>query len=142
MWFLIDQTELSYSRSSSSEMTVNTAYGHAVSTVSEQNIDWMTDGDLAGTSKQRSVTCPDAFQQVTKPISYHSHPCRMLCGPCTAMSAFQSSVLVLWLEMCGVNVRFDLSSSYVCLTVKRDQHAGKQLQLDYRLTAGAAYYSL
>lgn len=81
MWFLIDQTELSYSRSSSSEMTVNTAYGHVVSTVSEQNIDWMTDCDLAGTSKQRSVTYPDAFQQVTKPISYHSHPCRMLCGP-------------------------------------------------------------
>lgn len=58
------------------------------------------------------------------------------------MSAFQSSVLVLWLEMCGVNVRFDLSSLYVCLTVKRDQHAGAQLQSDYGLTAGAAYYSL
>ena len=141
MWFLIDQTELSYSRSSSSEMAANTAYGSAVST-GEPNIDWITDCDLAGTSKHRSVRCLDAFQQVAKPISYHSHPCRMLCGPCTAMSAFQSSVLVLWLETCGVNVRFGRSSSYVCLTVKRDQYAGAQLQSDYEVTAGAAYYSL
>jgi hypothetical protein len=142
MWFLIDQTESSYNQSSSSDTTVNTVYGHVISTLSEQNTDWITDCDLAGTSKHRSVRCFNAFQQVTKPISYHSYPCRMLCGPCTAMSAFQSSVLVLWLETCGVNVRFGLSSSYVCLTVKRDQHAGAQLQSDYRVTVGAAYHSL
>ena len=127
MWFLIDQTELSYSRSSSCDMSENTACGHVVSTCCEQNMDLMTACDLVGMSKHRSVRCPDAFQQVTKPISYHSHPCCMLCGPCTAMSAFQSSDLVVWLETCGMNVLFGLSSSYVCLTVKRDHNASTQL---------------
>jgi hypothetical protein len=98
--------------------------------------------DLAGISKHRSVRCPDAFQQVTKLMSYHSHPCCMLRSPYTAMSAFQSPALVLWLETCGVNVLFGLSSSYVCLTVKRDQHAGAQLKSDYPVPLSAVCHSL
>jgi hypothetical protein len=58
------------------------------------------------------------------------------------MSAIQSSVLVVWLATYGVNVLFGLSSSYVCLTVKRDQHAGAQLQSDYQLPLDAVCHSL
>jgi hypothetical protein len=44
------------------------------------------DCDFADRSKHRSVTGPDCVQQAKNPISYHSHPCRVLCGASIAMS--------------------------------------------------------
>jgi len=86
-------------------------------------MDWICDCDFAGRSKHSSVSDPDCVQYAKNPISYHSHPYRALCGPCIAMSASHLPALSLWLEMCGVNVLFGWSLSYVCFTVKRDQYA-------------------
>jgi hypothetical protein len=49
---------------------------------------------------------PDRAQDTKSPISYHSNPCRVLCGPYSVVSAFQSLGLTCWLETCGVNVLF------------------------------------
>jgi hypothetical protein len=78
MWFLIAQTESSYSRSRASETSESTAYGQEPETPCGQIIDWMSDCGFPGRSKHNSVTDPDCVQHAKNPISYHSHPCRVL----------------------------------------------------------------
>lgn len=95
---------------------------------------------FSGTSKQTRVVRPDGCQHARNPISYHSHPYRALCGPCIATSPVQLLERASWLETCGVNVRFGLSSLYVCLTVKRDQYA--KTQLSARSVSGACWLAL
>ena len=79
----------------------------------------MCDCDFAGRLKHSSVSELDCVQHAKNPILYYSQPCCALCVPCIATLAFYLLTMFSWLEMCGVNVLFGWSLSYVCLTVKR-----------------------
>lgn len=101
----------------------------------------MADCELIGTLKHRSVSRSIAFQQLKTYIilfPFVPHALRSMYSG-VSVPVVRSDLVI---DASGVNVCFGLSSSYVCLIVKRDQNASMRDDTRLMYVLDAALYLL